>query len=286
MAARDGDGAGDVLGLGERLKLMASRIDSKLRLFNEVVVEYKELKEVICDLANEKERLDQERHKSKKELIAANRGLAAATRNLAAVEEELAQSKEQLVAVRQEMAQKDEELNALRGQKSDDDLRFEKLEEKIVKEIKDYGGPLVGDHVVREIGKLDEKPFKAVFAELPHAEAEKNANELYSKWEKRVNNPSKWKFFKTVAVGGDCQDEDIDEKNKMLKELKMKGQDVYNSVVDALKERKKYNIDGNFYFLLWNYKEGRKATLEDCIDCLIAQRKELTFDEKKGSNRK
>ncbi|KAJ1265740.1 hypothetical protein BS78_08G098800 [Paspalum vaginatum] len=283
MAARDGDGAGDVLGLGERLKQMASRIDFKLRLYNEVVVEYKELKKVICDLANEKERLDQERHKSKEELKAANGDLAAATENLAAVQDQLTRSKQKLNTKNKELNTKNKELNA-KGEE------LNALRVKLQKEIKDSGGPPLGDLAVREIRKLDEKPFKDVYTELlPEKEAKEKARILYSKWEKLVNDPSSWnRFFKINAVvaNGDIQDYVIDVNNDELKELKTTGEEAYNSVIDTLNERKEYNIDGKFDFLLWNSKEKRKATLEECVDYLIALGKKHTFDDKKGPNRK
>ncbi|WVZ90889.1 hypothetical protein U9M48_037144 [Paspalum notatum var. saurae] len=265
MAAGGGDGAGDLLGLGERLKLMAFGVDSKLRLYKEAVVEYTELKQVICDLTNDKERLEQERHKSE-ELKAAN-----------------GQLKQKLVAAKKELNTKDKELNALlvelqKGKKSDDGLA-----EKIVKEInKEFGGARLGDFAVIKIRKLDEKPFKDVYAKLPAAEAEKKGHRLYCKWEKLVNDPSSWNRFMTVVANR--QDEVIDENNEELKELKMEGEEAYNSVIDTLNERKEYNIDGRFDFLLWNSKEKRKGTLEECVDCLIALRKQHTSDEKKASN--
>jgi hypothetical protein len=49
------------------------------------------------------------------------------------------------------------------------------------------------------------------------------------------------------------------------------GEGPYKSVVDTLVERKEYDFDGTLACDLWNYKEGRKATLGECIDYLLDQ---------------
>lgn len=54
------------------------------------------------------------------------------------------------------------------------------------------------------------------------------------------------------------------------------GEGPYNAVISALVERKEYNTDGTGdAFDLWNYKEGRKATLGECVDCMLDKVKKL-----------
>ena len=54
------------------------------------------------------------------------------------------------------------------------------------------------------------------------------------------------------------------------------GDGPYNSVISALVERKEYNTAGTSgAFDLWNYKEGRKATLGECVDCIFDNVKKL-----------
>jgi hypothetical protein len=54
------------------------------------------------------------------------------------------------------------------------------------------------------------------------------------------------------------------------------GEGPYNSVISALVERKEYNTDGTGgVFDVWNYKEGRKATLGECVDCIFDHVKKL-----------
>jgi hypothetical protein len=60
-----------------------------------------------------------------------------------------------------------------------------------------------------------------------------------------------------------------------LKELKVCGQGIYDVVVEALKEMDKYNSSGRTIVPeLWNYKEGRKATIVEAIDCLKKKMRE------------
>lgn len=68
-----------------------------------------------------------------------------------------------------------------------------------------------------------------------------------------------------------------------LKDLKMTwGEGPYKSVTDALVERKEYNIDGPGVFDLWNYKEGRKASLGECIDYVFDHVKQLKIVRRKN----
>jgi hypothetical protein len=54
------------------------------------------------------------------------------------------------------------------------------------------------------------------------------------------------------------------------------GEGPYNSVIGALVERKQYNTDGTERAVdFWNYKEGRKATVEECVEHILEQLKEL-----------
>ncbi|KAG2621598.1 hypothetical protein PVAP13_3NG317828 [Panicum virgatum] len=172
--------------------------------------------------------------------------------------------------------------NPLQGVSSNHHL--EVLRETLIKGFMELEGAC--NFGVKEMGKLNEKPFQAACAvSLPPEEAELAASELYSIWEKLLNEPS-WKPFKIVAVGGDCQNEVIDVDDEKLQELRREwGEGPYKSVVDALMERKEYNSNGVFTYDLWNYKEGRKATLEEGIEYLIDQVKQLTVARRRKSRR-
>jgi hypothetical protein len=54
------------------------------------------------------------------------------------------------------------------------------------------------------------------------------------------------------------------------------GEGPYNSVIGVLVERKQYNTDGTERAVdFWNCKEGRNATIEECVEHILDQLKEL-----------
>ncbi|XP_066353959.1 factor of DNA methylation 1-like isoform X2 [Miscanthus floridulus] len=111
------------------------------------------------------------------------------------------------------------------------------------------------------------------------------ASKLYSAWEKLLDDPS-WKPSMIGAVGSDYQDEVICVNDEKLQKLRREwGEGPYKSVVDTLVERKEYDFDGTLACDLWNYKEGRKAILGECIDYLLDQVKQLTIIRHRKSRR-
>ena len=69
----------------------------------------------------------------------------------------------------------------------------------------------------------------------------------------------------------------INEDDSKLKELKSQwGEAVYGAVVDALLEINEYNPSGRYAVSeLWNFKQGRKASLKEAIQCIIQQLKNV-----------
>jgi hypothetical protein len=71
-----------------------------------------------------------------------------------------------------------------------------------------------------------------------------------------------------------------DEKLRSLKDEF--GDEVYDAVVTALKELNEYNPSGRYSIAeLWNYKEGRKASLKECVSYLLKQYKQLKSNKRK-----
>lgn len=69
----------------------------------------------------------------------------------------------------------------------------------------------------------------------------------------------------------------IDEEDEKLKNLQREwGDDIYMAVATALKEINEFNPSGRYVVKeLWNFKEGRKATLKEVINYAIKTVKAL-----------
>ncbi|KAL9306289.1 putative XS domain-containing protein [Arabidopsis thaliana] len=119
---------------------------------------------------------------------------------------------------------------------------------------------------VKRMGELDEKPFLDV-CKLRYSanEAAVEAATLCSTWQENLKNPS-WQPFKHEGTG-DGAEEVVDEDDEQLKKLKREwGKEVHNAVKTALVEMNEYNASGRYTTPeLWNFKEGRKATLKEVV---------------------
>ncbi|XP_069149735.1 factor of DNA methylation 1-like [Solanum lycopersicum] len=126
---------------------------------------------------------------------------------------------------------------------------------------------------IKRFGAIDTCPFRAACKQkFSHQVAEEKATELCSIWQANVENP-KWNPFKTVTLSGEVQAETIDQEDQHLQQLRKDwGYEVYLAVVIALKEIKEYSMkERTTTHQLWNFEEGRKATLEEAI-CLMEEK--------------
>ncbi|CAH8382353.1 unnamed protein product [Eruca vesicaria subsp. sativa] len=135
---------------------------------------------------------------------------------------------------------------------------------------------------VKRMGELDEKPFQKLAKErYPAEEADVEAAKLCSLWDDHLSD-SAWYPIKMVLIDG-IHKEVLNEEDEKLQELKRElGDEVFKAVTQALMERNEYNGSGRYIVPeLWNFKEGRKATLKEGVVCLMDLWKHLKPKPKK-----
>lgn len=120
---------------------------------------------------------------------------------------------------------------------------------------------------IKRMGEIDEKVFLAESKRRFTAdEALLKASEGCTLWQDNLKDPS-WHPFRIVEINGKAE-EVINEEDDKLKKLKQEwGDEVYKAVTVALLELNEYNPSGRYVVSeLWNYKDGRKATLKEVIN--------------------
>ncbi|CAN1339277.1 Factor of DNA methylation 1 [Linum perenne] len=126
------------------------------------------------------------------------------------------------------------------------------------------------------MGELDEKAFlNGCKQRFPKGEYEFEASRLCSLWQEHLRDPG-WHPYKVIMVDGV-----VDENDEKLKALQKEyGVEIYNAVKTAFEELNEYNPSGRYTIPeLWNFKEGRKATLKEVIIYINNQIK--TFKRRK-----
>ncbi|KAL2332137.1 hypothetical protein Fmac_019718 [Flemingia macrophylla] len=126
---------------------------------------------------------------------------------------------------------------------------------------------------VKRMGEVDGKPFiGAAKRKFSDDEADLKAVELCSRYEAYLGDPS-WFPFKVIIDKDGKTKEILDEEDEKLKTLKDEyGEEVFRAVVTALTELNEYNPSGRYAVEeLWNFKEGRKASLREGVAHLLKQ---------------
>ncbi|KAL5569072.1 hypothetical protein UlMin_025647 [Ulmus minor] len=154
----------------------------------------------------------------------------------------------------------------MKERKSNDELQEARKE--LISFVRDMpGSAFIG---VRRMGEIDGRPFvNAMKRKYNEEEAVVKATELCSLWTEYLKDPV-WHPFKIRKVGGKHQ-EFIDDEDEKLKALKKElGDEVFDAVSKALIEMNEYNPSGRYITSeLWNYNEGRRATLKEGVDLLV-----------------
>ncbi|KAL2541698.1 Protein INVOLVED IN DE NOVO 2 [Abeliophyllum distichum] len=150
----------------------------------------------------------------------------------------------------------------LQERNSNDELQDARKE--LVNGLKDLSTN--GQIGVKRMGELNSKPFhEAMKRKYNEVEADERATELCSLWEEYLRDPE-WHPIKVVEINGKHQAV-IDQEDEKLKDLRNNyGEEVYDAVTSALTEVNEYNPSGRYIISeLWNYSEGRKATLQEGV---------------------
>ncbi|KAL5731039.1 hypothetical protein ACHQM5_003802 [Ranunculus cassubicifolius] len=155
---------------------------------------------------------------------------------------------------------------------SNDELQEARKE--IIEGLKDVSSrTFIG---VKRMGQLDVKPFhEASKRKYPPEEVEMRSAQFCSLWDNYLRDPN-WHPFKIITVGEEHK-EILDEEDERLKGLRDElGEEVYGFVTTALKELNEYNPSGRFVVPeLWNFKEGRRASLKEGIAYILDKWKTL-----------
>ncbi|KAK9279462.1 hypothetical protein L1049_013141 [Liquidambar formosana] len=189
--------------------------------------------------------------------------------------------KKKMDTIKEDLKEKEDELEGMellnqalivKERKSNDELQDARKE--LVNGLKELSGrALIG---VKRMGELNNKPFHtASKRKYSGEEADEKAVELCSLWEEYLRDPN-WHPFKVITVEGSSK-ELIDEEDEKIKDLKEEfGDEVYKAVTTALMEMNEYNPSGRYIISeLWNFKEGRRATLKEGVSFILKQWKSL-----------
>lgn len=107
---------------------------------------------------------------------------------------------------------------------------------------------------------------------------------MLNEWELSLL-PSFFCFSPIITLENTCRkmQEVIDEDDEVLNELRSTwGEAVFDAVANALLELNEYNPSGRYVVSeLWNFREGRKASLKEATQCLIQQLKALSSSKRK-----
>ncbi|KQK14286.1 factor of DNA methylation 4 [Brachypodium distachyon] len=199
--------------------------------------------------------------------------------------EEDTTSKE-LDKISEELKEKEEELEHMKSanqaliiveRRTNDEL--EQAKEELIKGLQEMSGTR-SNIGVKRMGVLDVKAFVAACkAKSARVDSKKSANYDFegesalelSKWEHEIAQPE-WHPFKVINIDGK-EKLIVREDDEKLQALKEKlGQDAHDVVVKALLEMNEYNPSGRYSVpVLWNFKENRKALLDEAVEYVLKQ---------------
>ncbi|XP_042504376.1 protein INVOLVED IN DE NOVO 2-like [Macadamia integrifolia] len=274
----------------ERRKLQEDRDKNAMRnsSLQKATLEQKKADENVLKLADDHQRQKEELHKRIIQLekqLDAKQALELEIERLKGTLEVMkhmggdddAEVQKKMESMKQELEDKEGDLEDLESlnqtlivkeRKSNDELQDARKE--LINGLKELSGRAqIG---VKRMGDLNNKPFiDACKKKYSAEEAEEKAAGLCSEWDEHLREPA-WHPFKIITADGKPQ-EIINEEDEKLKSLKNDlGDEVFKAVTTALKEINEYNPSGRYITSeLWNFKEGRKATLKEGVSFILRQ---------------
>ncbi|KAG6482057.1 factor of DNA methylation 1-like [Zingiber officinale] len=157
----------------------------------------------------------------------------------------------------------------VKERQSNDELQHARKE--LINGLKDMGTvrATIG---IKRMGELDVKQFLPTCKQkFGKDEAESHAALYCSHWQEELRKPS-WHPFKVITTEGKSKEiiQEDDEKLQALNEDL--GEEIYKVVTTALLEMNEYNPSGRYPVPeLWNFKEDKKAALQEGIQYILKQ---------------
>ncbi|KAE8678910.1 Factor of DNA methylation 4 [Hibiscus syriacus] len=264
------------------------------KMMNErAALEQKKVDETVLKLAEEQKREKEKLHRQIIELekqLDAKQTLELAIQRMKGALQVMqhmkgdgdAEMNKKMKSIEEELKEKEEELEDLedlnqaliiKERKSNDELQDARKE--LITAFRDVSArSQIG---VKKMGELDIKPFQtAAKRKYSAREADEKSAELCSLWQEYLRDPS-WHPFKIITDKQGNSKEILDEEDKKLIEVKAEfGDEVYGAVTVALKQMNDYNPSGRYIIPeLWNFNQGRKATLTEGVQHLLQKWKQL-----------
>ncbi|KAJ0986511.1 hypothetical protein J5N97_004867 [Dioscorea zingiberensis] len=247
----------------EKLRL---ELDSKRK---EVDLRCKQLDKFEAKSDGEKNKLENEKQKTAME----NSSLELASMEQKKAEEDVMKLAEDHKKEKEAALQKILQLEKQIDQKQQLELEIEQLKGKlrVMKHLAEEDDLDLQERVDALNRKLEDDKESlenlngALVCKERLSNSDTKAAELCSAWQEELKQPS-WQPYKIIDIDG-MKREVIDEDDEKLRNLWIElGDDVYNAVTNALMEINEYNPSGRYVVPeLWNFKDGRKATMTEVI---------------------
>ncbi|VFQ79944.1 unnamed protein product [Cuscuta campestris] len=192
-----------------------------------------------------------------------------------AVKEKIKEMIEQLNSKKEEMQDLDEMNSALLKRERESNDELQEARKALIQGLSDMlntGRSHIG---IKRMGEIDSRIFQNTCKQrFSSDEADVKALELCSLWQEKVKD-SNWHPFKMIRIDENNYEERLNEDDEELCKLKEEwGDEIYGAVTNALEEVNEYNPSGRYVVPeLWNFKEGRKATLKEVASFIFKQLK-------------